>query len=567
MSTRLNRRNFIKALGASAAALTSMEFGSRRLSAQNKPNIVFFYADDLDFDEIAPYDNTKFPCYTGARKLGYYRIQNDGWFVQNNRRLKRGEHGFYADERMLTPNIEKLADEGAAFSRFYITSALCTPSRYSVLTGRYATRSPYFQSRYPAGTRANLQWDAFIDESETNLVKEMKKAGYKTGFVGKWHNGAPNTRVQGVAPDADPYDPEIKEKIAEPYRRGIAHLKEKIGFDFAERAYFENKEQLGLPKRMQTHNLEWITEGALKFIDEASDEPFFLYMPLTEPHGQYYSDWVDEDPLATPAGMLDKAPEVQPSRKEVLKRLDAAGIDRRNAMATWMDDSVGAVLKKLQDKGIEENTIVIFTSDHQSRGKSTCYEGCRVPFLLRWPEHVKQGIWIDSLTANIDIAPTLLDIAGASPPADMIQDGQSFLPQLLNQKRSSNQRESVLLECSYIKAVVTERWKYIANRPTEEIAKRMQEEAQEFEDIQMRRIDWSGRSNWHRDEQGVVYSSNRDFPHYFDADQLYDLENDPYEQDNLIHEPQHSEQVSKLREQLKKIQKTLPHDFAEFTSA
>ena len=151
MNTSINRRNFIKALGASAV-LAGMGLSSCRSSANKKPNIVFFYADDLDFDEIAPYDNTKFPCYTGARKLGHYRIQKDGWFVQNNRRLKRGEHGFYSDERMLTPNIEKLANEGAAFSRFYITSALCTPSRYSIFTGRYATRSPYFQSRYPAGT-------------------------------------------------------------------------------------------------------------------------------------------------------------------------------------------------------------------------------------------------------------------------------------------------------------------------------------------------------------------------------------------------------------------------------
>jgi arylsulfatase A-like enzyme len=188
MSSTINRRKFLKVLGgASAAALSGLGFIAKGAEAKKKPNIVFIYADDLDFDEIEPYDITKFPCYTGAKKLGHYRIQNDGWFVQNNRRLKRGEHGFYNDERMLTPNIKKLADQGAMFSWFYITSSICTPSRYSTLTGRYATRSPYFQSRYPAGTRANLQWDAFIDESETSLIKEMKKAGYRTGFTGKWH--------------------------------------------------------------------------------------------------------------------------------------------------------------------------------------------------------------------------------------------------------------------------------------------------------------------------------------------------------------------------------------------
>jgi len=383
---------------------------------------------------------------------------------------------------MLTPNIDNLARQGVQFSRFYATSSLCTPSRYSLLTGRYATRSPNFISRHPSGTRANLQWDAFIDESETNLIKEMKKAGYKTGFVGKWHNGAPNAIARGVARDADPYDPETKRRIAESYQRGIAHLKEKMGFDFVERVYFENKEQLGLPSRMQTHNLEWITEGALKFIDESLEKPFFLYIPLTEPHGQYYSDWVHEDPLATPAGMLSEIPEVQPSREDVLKRVEETGIDPRNAMANWIDDSVGAVLRKLEENSLEANTVVIFTSDHQSRGKSTCYEGCRVPFILRWPDRVKAGSRIESLTANIDVAATLMDIAGIVPPADMIQDGRGFLPQLLGNGQSSSRRKALMLECSYIKAVVTERWKYIANRPTEEITEMMHKEAQEIED-------------------------------------------------------------------------------------
>jgi hypothetical protein len=102
--------------------------------------------------------------------------------------------------------------------------------------------------------------------------------------VWKWHNGAPNAIARGIAPDADPYDPEVQRKISKPYQHGIKYLKEKVGFNFAERAYFENKELLGLPKRMQPHNLEWITKGALKFIDESFDVPFFLYMLLTEPH-------------------------------------------------------------------------------------------------------------------------------------------------------------------------------------------------------------------------------------------------------------------------------------------
>jgi arylsulfatase A-like enzyme len=531
-----------------------------------KPNIVLIYADDLDFDEISPYDNTSFPSYTGAKENGFYRYQSDGIFVQNNRPLLDGEQGYFSDPRMHTPNIQRVADEGVLFERFYITTSVCTPSRYSLLTGRLATRSPGFLANNPEGAEGNITWNSPLTPDETNIAKELNKLGYYTGIVGKWHNGAPGAFDSSVTADSDPHDPVVLKKIREAYDRGCAYLREQIGFDFAERMFFRNKESLGVPLVMRVHNLEWITEGALKFIDEAASQPFFLYMPLTIPHGQYYYDWIQDDPLATPAGWLDEVPDCIPSRREIVSKVERLGIDKRNALATQMDESVGAVLRKLAELDLLENTLLIFASDHQSRGKFTCYEASRVPFIMRWPGKIKPGSRISDLFANVDIPATLIDIAGGQPPQTMLQDGMSMLP-ALTQYSDYNKRQSVYLECNNIRAVVTDRYKFIANRPSAKILEDMAAEVEETNQTgKLRQIGWSGRRNWHVDEEGVVYSADRDFPHYFDADQLYDLQSDPFEQHNIIDDPKMAQTAASLKIKLGEYLNTLPHTFGEFKS-
>ncbi len=494
----IDRRTFLKTLGAGVYFAFNGPFSSMGAAKpQRKPNIIMIYADDLDFDELNLYDYHRFPSYTGAVELGIFKPQDIGKWN-------------YKEKRMLMPNIESLAREGAVFNRFYITTSVCTPSRYSLLTGRYASRSPGLFRFFPPGTQANIQWNTPLLAEETNVAKVLKANGYTAGIVGKWHNGAPGSRVIGLPKDADPGDPKNAAKIKVAYDHTIRYLRENLGFDFVERVYFGNKEKLGLPKSIGVHNLEWITEGALKFIDKFHNRPFFLYMALPIPHGQYSSSFLKENPLATPAGLLDKAPNVQPSRQSIAERLKKAGITRRNAMAAWMDDSVGAVLDKLKEKGIVDNTVVIFSSDHQSRGKYTCYEGCRVPFIIRWPNKIEPGTRIDPICANIDLTPTFIDMAGGTPPADMTLDGRSFLPLLLGKKKQTEWRDSLLLECSNIRAVVTEKWKYIANRPPSEVRSRMEEEARKCaKSGKRRRIGWDGRKNL---KKGVRFRSDVDFP-------------------------------------------------------
>ncbi|MBI4910657.1 MAG: sulfatase-like hydrolase/transferase [Acidobacteria bacterium] len=315
-----------------------------------------------------------------------------------------------------------------------------------------------------------------------------------------------------------------------------------------------------MPRKMTPHNLEWITEGALEFIQQNHRKPFFLYMPLTLPHGQYSAAFLRGDPRFTAAGALAKAPEVMPPRESVFERLRKEGIDERNAVATWIDDSVGAILKRLENLGVADNTLVLFASDHGSRGKGTCYEASRVPCVARWPRRIAPGSRIDAICANIDLAPTCLNLAGATPPDNTTIDGTSFSPMLSGTPAPPDWRGSLYLECLHIRAVVTGKWKYIANRPPEQISDRIRADGLE-----------SARTGKPRtiglDGERLRYGANIDFPHYFDHDQLYDLEHDMLEQRNLAGDRSFGPVLNEMKGRLKRHMASLPHTFGEFKTA
>jgi len=548
----LLRRTFLKAATVAAGGLALARPGPAAgapAARGRRPNIVMMYADDLDFDELAPYDVRQFPCRTGMVQRGL-----------STRSLR-----FYRDARMLTPHIDRLAAEGATLTRFYITSAICTPSRYSVLTGRYASRSPGFCRRFPPGTPANIQWNTPLAPDETNVARALKACGYATGVVGKWHNSGPGGRVRGIAADADPFDPKLSATCHQAQETLCRYLREEIGFDYAARIYHGNKEELGLPKAMQVHNLEWIAEGALDFIEANRARPFLLYMPLTTPHGGYGSNFLKANPRFTPAGVLEKAPAVMPPRQSIIKRVQEKDIDRRNAMATWIDDCVGAVMAKLEALGLADDTVFIFVSDHQSRGKYTCYEGARVPCIVRWPGKIQAGSRVGALCANIDLVPTFVEMAGGRVPETWTVDGRSMVPALTGRETPDDRRKALLLEVSNIRAVVTDRFKYVANRPGKSIADRMQAEAKRAKATAApRRLGWDGKENPHTHEKGVRYGADLDFPHYFDPDQLYDLEADPFEQTNLAGQATHAETLRRMKDLLARQLVPLPHTFAEF---
>jgi arylsulfatase A-like enzyme len=502
------------------------------LQAGQKPNIVIIFADDLDADEIAvtAEDTDTWPTPSGAKQV-----------IGKN--VKAG------NPKLLTPAIDSLATDGMLFTRFYVNATVCSSSRYCLLTGRQATAGPELQWDYPAGQHARLEWRPGIIREENNLPRELQKLGYRTGIIGKWHNipkgeKLPKRDKKDHAANAT-YDHTRKADtvIKQHYRAHQKYLSKGFGWDVVDRMEWGNS----------IVNLDWQCEGALEFIEDSKGQPFFLYCALPVPHGQYsfqYNDISTYDNRVSSNGILKTAPQVLPDVDDVFRRVDAAGVPRENAMATRMDDYVAAVLAKLDHLGIRDNTIVIYTSDHGSRGKNSVYQGgAKVPLLVSWPDKVEPGSLSDSLIGSIDIPATLVEIAGGELPEDMAQHNQSFLPQLLGQGEPGNWRKSLLIEAGNSKAVVTRDWSYVANRVTPEMAKAMADRPGE--------VFWTGFDHHN-------YGNENMYAHFWDADQLYDLKNDLYEQNNLFEDPGFAKVRNAMQAEMDAFVDSLPHTFGEF---
>lgn len=495
------------------------------LQAQDRPNIILIYADDLDADELEYTAGSTdiWPTFTGIEKPEIAKLH--------------------------TPHINSIAEDGIVFTRFYVNSSVCTPSRYNLMSGRLATRGPDMLKKFPAGTHAQLDWFPAMLRSESSIAKELQKLGYRTGIVGKWHNmpaEANMPKIERAHRKANPTMEEISEYediVKAYYQVGLDYFRVGFGWDVVDRMEWGNF----------IVNLDWMAEGALNFIDESKNEPFFLYLPLPVPHGQYknnYNQLSKLDGRICASGILDKEPGVLPSDEDVYSRCHAMGVPDENAMATHMDDYIGAVLGKLDQYGFRDNTLVIFTSDHGSRGKNSCFEGAiRMPFFAAWPAGITPGTQCESLCGNIDVAATLIEVAGGVAPADMNLDGRSFLPLMLGDEEPSDWRTSLFIEAGNSRAVVTKKWKYIANRVTPEIEQRMKERPGE--------VYWTGVDHHN-------YNTENMYPGYWDADQLYDLDADLYEQNNIFRSSASCKVIPELKKEMDRYVAGLPHTFGEF---
>ncbi len=500
------------------------------------PNVIVLCTDDIGFNEIGAYQYQGYP-----------------------------DRDRFNGEKVHTPNLDSLAQEGVLLSRFYATSPISSPSRYSILTGRYASRSPGITKKYPPPTQPCIGWGTPISREEGNLGSVFKNLGYATGYVGKWHNGQPKVDQPDFDDGISPQDPEFARAAAKAYETQVNHLQEGFGFDYAERVYFGNRE--AFPKPLQVHNLEWLAEGALDFINDNKETPFFLYFATSTPHGDY--DPLAFNPLLTPRGVLEKKPDVMPPREGIAGRLEALGLSKNTAMATWQDDCFGAILNRLKELNLSENTIVLYTNDHLARGKYMCYEGARVPCLVRWPAGIPGGRKLEKVCSNIDLVATLTELAGATLPSGYQTDGRSFAPLLTEPDTAHAWREQLLLEVSNIRAIVTDRWKYIASRASDEICKALEEDKQEaLAAGRNRYVGWDGRRNPHHyyEAEGVRYFMAGRFENYFDPDQLYDLQADVFERTNLASDPMLSETLAALKAALTSELEKLPHDFGEFSN-
>ena len=477
----------------------------------------------------------------------------------------------------LSPTIDRLAREGVIMRRQFVASPVCTPSRYNCLTGRYASRAQ--NQRFVDSTermgQTVVDWNTFITPRDVTLPKLLKDAGYMTGFAGKNHV----FEVHGLKElewGADARDPKVVSRL----KANADHIEQAIregGFDYAENVYHNNPDHLGV-RELAVHNLDWIAKAGLDFIDENHDRPFFLYFATTVPHGPGEAErsW-NANPLMTAEGYLDEPLDVLPARETIPQRLKKAGLNAGNSKANvlWLDDTVHALMAKLKEYGIEDNTIVFFFNDHGQTAKGTLYQGGVLNPSIIWRKGgFSCGPTCDVPISNVDFAPTILEMAGAPHNGDHF-DGKSFVGALNGSDAPIH--DSLFFEMGYSRAVIQGDFKYLALRYPDMIRNMTIEERQQRLDdfnAQMERrgrpLSTANASTPFSHIQAIPgggdaeRESTSKYQAYYDADQLYNLACDPEEQHNLSNDPECRDKLGRLKEILDGYAAELPSHFGEY---
>ncbi len=337
--------------------------------------------------------------------------------------------GCFGGDHVFTPNIDQMAKEGARLTSFYVAAPLCTPSRAALMTGCYPRRVSMEPPsslvadlpNIPDGKRfpVCLAGDGHgLNPDEITIAEIARSAGYRTGIFGKWH--------LGDQPEFLPTRQGFEEFFGLPYSHDIMprHPRQEF-FQFPPLPLLEGEEVIELDPDAD-YLTRRVTERAVKFIRDHKDENFFLYVPHPIPHG----------PLAA-------SKEIKEEYAEVLANDTKASPEIYETAIYEIDWSVGQILATLKELGIDENTIVLFTSDNGAgRGRknslkplsggkgSTLEGGMRMPTVIRWPKGIKAGSDTDELITAMDLLPTFANLIGAEVPDDRIIDGKDIMPVL-----------------------------------------------------------------------------------------------------------------------------------------
>jgi arylsulfatase A-like enzyme len=479
----------------------------------------------------------------------------------------------------LTPNIDRLANEGVVMLQQHCASPICTPSRYNVLTGNYASRAQngWFKSvTKDLGGQTKVEFNTHITKDDITLPKLLKEEGYTTGMVGKNHVVEADGLQRFKNFDASAKDPENVAKLKANHDHVCQAMRE-IGFDYVDRVYHNNPDFLGLHE-VAVQNMDWITEGGVNFLKQKRDNPFFLYFATTVPHGPANAprSW-NANPLISPVGYLKEAPTVQPARETIPERLEAAGLPVNNDTANnlWLDDALGALIDTLEENGELDNTVIFFYSDHGQMAKGTLYQGgVHNPCIIWRKGGFPVGKTSDALTHIVDFAPTMLDMAGGDPSAVKF-DGKSFLPILNGAEPDPNR--VMYFELGFARAVRKGNFKYLALRYPDKIENMTAEERKAALD------EWNAE-RIRKHLRIVTEDPTKPFSHltaipgggdaesrstgskpsYFDRDQLYDLSKDPNEMNNLANDPAYADKLAEMKAELEKMVEDLPGRFGEF---
>ena len=461
-----------------------------------------------------------------------------------------------------TPNLDRMAEEGMKFTRAYVSSSVCTPSRYTFLTGRFAGNSHSKRYVDEVGGKENQglpNFNVALERDNMNVGKVLREAGYTTGFVGKYHLTSKLDFPEfykgkngwiDIPKDASP-SPETSAQFKHNERWMRRYLRT-LGFSWAKNVYPEN-----IHSPYSSHNPEWTTVAALEFIEENKNGPFYLHLCSTLLHGPDKSWRKSMDhPLITGEGEVKNLPEGMTPRAELLKTITKKGFDPDSHVAgeAWIDDSLGAILLKLKELGIDDNTLVIFAPDHGRDGKASVFShgGCKVPMIMRWPDGIPAGQVCDELVQNIDLAPTYFELAEAKKPDTYHIDGTSLTPLFQNGK-ANDWRDHVYLEMGAARATVTKEWSYIAVRHTKEQVAAIQKASPQN---LPKALSYIGRLG--------IGVRGADHPGFFDEDQLYNLENDPKEMQNLAYDKRQADRLGEMRSLMQHDLEVIGRPFGEF---
>lgn len=452
---------------------------SRRSSgaaSDSRPNIVFILVDDLRWDELG--------C------AGHPYIK--------------------------TPNIDRIAREGAMFRNAFMTTPLCSPSRASFLTGQYA---------HANGITDNVDRSAASHKLVTFPLL-LHQSGYETAFVGKWHMGNDDTPRPGFdrwvsfKGQGAYYDPDINEDGKSVKPAGyITDLLNGYAVEFIKRR--RDKPFLVYLAHKAIHpEATQNNDGSVNLADSER------FMPAERHKNLYAGKTVPRRPNAmrAPVGKpaLERRIGELPPLGAATSTRDEAILGRQRSLSA-IEEGVGEILSALKETGQLDNTLIVFTSDNGyfygehglSVERRLAYEeSIRMPLLVRYPRMIKAGTAPDEIALNIDIAPTLLSVAGASAPGDM--QGRSLAPLLKGEK--VKWRDSFLIE-------------YYSDR----VFPRME------------RMGYKAARN-----------GRWKYIHYLELegmDELYDLKTDPYEMKNLINHPGAKKALGEMKQEMERLLK------------
>ena len=375
--------------------------------------------------------------------------------------LGYGDVGFNGQDKIKTPVLDQMALEGMVFTNHYAGSAVCGPSRASLMTGMHTGNSSVREN--PKWTHSGQPVD--ISSTDVTVAEELKRANYNTGIIGKW--GLAENLNEGI-PNMQGFD----------YFYGFN--KHKNAHHYYPENIWENENFIPVEgnvtqDKIGTYSQDLFTDKALSFLDkQTAEKPFFLYLAYTIPHFE----------LTIPEDQKRQYKDLDwPLRKMKAAhyRHDENGHVTYAAMVSRLDKDVGKVLDKLKEMGFDDNTLVIFTSDNgheydnlkdeffnsngEFRGKKRdLYEGgIRMPFVARWPNTIKAGTTIDHVSSFWDFLPTACDIAGIKPTSKI--DGISYLPMLINSKSIQKKHDYLYWEFNEkqgpIQALLKDDWKLI----------------------------------------------------------------------------------------------------------